>query len=47
MRQKKSVLESTNMLNIKGMSDYKEIDRWLYCKQTPWGLLTECPGDNV
>ena len=42
-----SVLEGTNMLNIKGMNESKEIDGCLYCKQTPRGLLTECPGDRT
>ena len=40
-------MESTKMLNIKGMNESKEIDRYLYCKQTSWGLLTECPGDRT
>lgn len=31
---KESVLESTNMLNIKGMNESKEIDGFLYYKQT-------------
>jgi len=44
---KESVLESTKIPNIKGMNKSKEIDGCLYCKQTSWGPLTECPGDKT